>query len=197
MIDAKLKAELYAFLSSVFLLGPSEDQVKGLRAILRILKIPPLSPFSLEGLKREYLDLFSVPNQRYVRPYESVYRDRIPIEFAGNPELGTPARRKYMRGLLMGKSARDVLRCYKAVGVYPSRELPDHIGNELSFLGYLAEREGTACREEAMRLRKSREDFIRRHPLKWIGKLEKEISKHDRTGYYTRAVSVAHAVLLG
>lgn len=197
MMDKDAKGKLYAFLSSLFLLGPSEDQVERLKEVLKVLKLPLTGSWSVDELKREYYDLFVVPNPRYVRPYESVYRDRIPLDFVGNPELGMPPRRKHIKGLLMGESTRDVLRFYREAGVYPSAELPDHLGNELSFLGYLAGKESETSGEEAASFRRLHDDFKKNHPLKWIRKLEKKVEKEDRTGYYRSALMITHALLQG
>jgi TorA maturation chaperone TorD len=197
LIDTEAKGNLYAFLSSLFLLEPSEDRAARLREVLKILKLPLAGPWSVDELKREYYDLFSVPNPRYVRPYESVYRDRMPIDFVGNPELGMPPRRKYIRGLLMGESTRDVLRYYRAAGVYPSAELPDHLGNELSFLGYLAGKESETSGEKAADFKRLSADFKKNHPLKWIGKVKKRVEKEDRTGYFRSALAITHALLQG
>ena len=195
--EVKARADMYAFLSSLFLSEPEEGQVKGLREIFRILKMPHLNSFTLEELKREYFDLFVIPNPRYVRPYESVFMDRIPIEFAGIPEQGVPPATKYIKGLLMGESARGVIKFYQQEGVYPERELPDHIGNELSFLAYLVIRESESSGDETIRFRKLQEDFKKRHVLRWIGRLGKIVAKHDKIGYYKNAVSVTHILLNG
>lgn len=195
LTEAKAQADTYAFLSSVFLSEPTEDQVKGLNEVLKILNLPSLNSFTLEELKRAYFDLFVIPNPRYVKPYESVFMDKIPMGFAGNPEQGVPPKTKYIEGLLMGESVQDVSKLYKQEGVYPERELPDHIGNEISFLAYLALKESESSGDETIRLRKLQEDFKKKHVLRWIGRLERRIARHDNTGYYRNAVSATHILL--
>lgn len=192
---AEAKGQLYGFLSSLFLLGPSDDQVRRLTEILQILQLPPLSTCSLDDLTREYYYLFVVPNPRYVRPYESVYRDSIRIEFVGSTELGTPSTTKRIKGLLMGESTRDVARYYREAGVYPSTELPDHVGNELFFLGYLADKSRASFGQEAAELGRLYDEFRIEHPLRWFGKLKGRVNKEDATGYYRSAISVADALL--
>lgn len=195
IVAAEVKGRLYGFLSSLFLLGPSDDQVRRLTEILQILQLPPLSTCSLDDLKREYYYLFVVPNPRYVRPYESVYRDSIRIEFVGSTELGTPSTTKRIKGLLMGESTRDVARYYREAGFYPSTELPDHVGNELFFLGYLVDKSRASFGQEAAKLGRLYDEFRSEHPLRWFGKLKGRVNKEDATGYYRSAISVTDALL--
>lgn len=194
-IKAKAKADIYAFLSSIFLTEPTEGQVSRFKEVSEILKTPFPDSFSIDELKREYFDLFMIPNPRYVKPYESVYRDRIAIEFVGNPELGVPPRTRYIRGLLFQKSAQEVSKFYRQEGIYPEKELPDHIGNELSFMAYLALKESEAPVKEAEKFKKLQEDFKKKHLLKWVNRLEKKISKYDRLGYYKNAVLITKIML--
>ncbi|MFN3481209.1 MAG: molecular chaperone, partial [Thermodesulfovibrionales bacterium] len=168
IMDTDVKGRLYAFLSSLFIMEPSKGHVHDLRDIMNILGFPDLKLCRIGELTREYYDLFVVPNPRYVRPYESVYRDRIPIDFVGNPEQGLMPRRRYIRGLLMGRSTMDVLRYYREAGVYPSTDLPDHLGNELAFLSYLLKKAKEVGSESDKFLRLY-EKFKKDHPLKWIG----------------------------
>jgi len=189
-------AHIYAFLASLFLTAPTEEQFERLRGILEIFKLPPLKSLALEEVKREFYDLFVVPNPKYVRPYESVYRDKILMESAGDTESGKPLKNKSIRGLLMGKSTLGVIQHYRSAGMYPVSGLPDHIGNELSFLASLAMKKGSAAPEEAIRLGKIEKDFKKKHVMKWIGKLEKKVSRNDRTGYYQAAVATAQCLLL-
>lgn len=191
----KTRADIYAFLASLFLTVPTEKQVERLRGMLEIFQLPPLKPLALEEVKREFYDLFVVPNPKYVRPYESVYRDKIPMESAGNHEPGKPQKQKFISGLLMGKSTLGVIKHYRIAGMYPVSGLPDHIGNELSFLSSLALKKSSAVPEESERLGKIEKDFKKKHIMKWIGKLEKKVSRNDRTGYYQAAVATAQCLL--
>lgn len=195
LITAKAQADTYAFLSSVFLSEPDNKQVEGLREVITIMKRPPLKPFTFDELKRAYFNLFVIPNPCYTKPYESVFMDKIPVEFIGNPEQGIRPGTKYIKGLLMGKSAHDVIKFYKQEGFYPERELPDHIGNELAFLAYLYIKESESPDGSAIRFRKLQEDFKKQHVLRWIGRLEKIVARNDKTGYYENAVAITHTLL--
>ena len=66
-------------------------------------------------MEREFMDLFVVPNSRYVAPYESAYRDRwlLPEQVGKD---GTP---QVMKRLLMGESTLAVRRCFLEAGVEP------------------------------------------------------------------------------
>lgn len=195
IMDIDVKGRLYAFLSSLFITEPTKAHVHDLRDIMNILGFPDIKVCSTGELKREYYDLFVVPNPRYVRPYESVYRDRIPLDFVGNPEIGQMTKRKYVRGLLMGKSTRDVLRYYGEVGVYPATDLPDHLGNEIAFLGYLLKRAKEISDSESEKFLRLYDEFKKNHPLKWIGKIIKKVKEVERTGYYSSAILLTQSLL--
>lgn len=193
--DTDVMGRLYAFLSSLFLIEPGKGHIHDLRDVLNILGFLDLKVSSPEELKREYYDLFVVPNPRYVRPYESVYRDRIPVDFAVNPEMGLMPKRKYIKGLLMGRSTRDVLRYYREAGVYPSTDLPDHIGNEIAFLGYLLKKAKKISDSESEKFLRLYVEFKRNHLLKWIGKILKRVKEVECTGYYSSALLLTQSLL--
>lgn len=195
IMDIDVKGRLYAFLSSLFITEPGKGHVHDLRDILNILGFPDLKVCSIGELTREYYDLFVVPNPRYVRPYESVYRDRIPLDFAGNPETGLMPKRKYIKGLLMGRSTRDVLRYYREAGVYPSADLPDHLGNEIAFLGYLLKKAKEISDSESEKFVHLYVEFKKNHLLKWIGKIVKRVKEVECTGYYSSALLLTQSLL--
>ena len=88
--DAKARANMYRFLSNVYLLPPSKDflhQIVAKKEFLEELSVlfgkstvAALREFAttvdidkdLSSLKQEYLDLFAVPTGRYVTPFEDV-----------------------------------------------------------------------------------------------------------------------------
>lgn len=195
IMDINVMGRLCAFLSSIFLTEPNKGHVQALTEILNILNFegPKLRRF--EGLRREYYDLFVVPNPRYVRPYESVYRDRIPIDFLGNQKPSLTGGRKYIRGLLMGRSTRDVLRYYKEAKVSHSIDLPDHIGNEIAFLGYLLKKAKESTGSESDKFLSLYDQFRKNHLLKWIGKLIKRVKEFEYTGYYSSALLLTQSLL--
>jgi DMSO reductase family type II enzyme chaperone len=66
------------------------------------------------------------------------------------------------------------------------RELPDHLSIQLEFLHFLTYREVQALQagEDAAPLRRAQQDFLTRHPGKWIPKLRERLAKHEGTRYY-------------
>jgi TorA maturation chaperone TorD len=146
--DAEARAKMYTFLSSVFLHPPTVPLVQQIRdqslltdlsALFSREAIQELEEFSagagvdadLASLRQEYMDLFAVPTGRYVTPFEDVY-------------LGASVEGERERGPLLGEQAIAVRRLYRQAGVEMTREcreLPTHIGVELSFMGFLCEQE--------------------------------------------------------
>lgn len=193
--EACAKAETYNFLAEILSSHPTEESVRAMCQMGKELGIPCHSDFSLEELDREYMDLFIVPNPRYVAPYESVFRDEWPLPSVlprrSNPgETGTK-----IKGLLMGESTLKVRNTYLQAGVCPAKDLPDHIGNELRFIAYTWLREAEAPADEAASWRKLRENFRREHLLKWIGEIRQKIAERDGLGYYRLALQAVEAVL--
>ncbi|MGB3562604.1 MAG: molecular chaperone TorD family protein [Thermoanaerobaculia bacterium] len=154
--DAAARRDFYRFLAAVYL-GPPEADL--LRHILDEDFLEELSALfgghglvmlkeiaadcqieeTLPSLRQEYMDLFAVPTGRYVTPFEDVYRGKSPD---GVQE----------RGPLLGSRAIAVKRIYRAAGARMDREcreLPTHVGVELSFMGLLCAREAEALRRES------------------------------------------------
>ena len=138
------------------------------------------------------MDLFVVPNPRYVAPYESVYRDCWVLP----PGPGKESAEQVIGRLLMGESTLQVRQAYLQAGVLPEEDLPDHIGNEFRFMAYLWTREAEASDGEAQAWAERRAEFRREHLLKWIGQLRERVAERDRLGHYRVALQVAEAVLL-
>ncbi|MBI2906346.1 MAG: hypothetical protein HYX92_01680 [Chloroflexi bacterium] len=66
--DAYARAYVYRFLASVFTAHPTAQMVTGLAEMAEFFGIPCPQDASLEELDQEYMDLFVVPNRRYVAP---------------------------------------------------------------------------------------------------------------------------------
>jgi TorA maturation chaperone TorD len=102
-------------------------------------------PDHTEAISVEYAQLFAVPGEQAVQPYESVYCDTLTIDtsttcsayFAPEPPAAGLA------GFLYGPSAIAVRQAYHRAGFEldsASHELPDHLAIELEFVGRLLER---------------------------------------------------------
>ena len=189
------QANIFHFLAEIFFSHPSENSMNGVREMAEVLGIPCPGDLTLAELDQEYMELFVIPNPRYVAPYESVFRDRwlLPasLKRGSNPGETSPT----IKSLVMGESTLQVQQSYLEAGVFPSADLPDHIGNELSFMAYLWAREADSPPAEAEALAELRKQFRQEHILKWIDELRERIVESDRLGYYTGALQIAQAML--
>ena len=137
------------------------------------------------------MDLFVVPNSRYVAPYESAYRDHWLLpEHPGKD--GSP---QVLKRLLMGESTLAVRRCFLEAGVEPIEDLPDHISNELRLMAHLWSGEAQEARGGNGRLEELKSELRDEHLLKWVGELRSKVSEHDRLGFYSAALHVVERVL--
>jgi len=184
--EARARADVYAFLASLFHSLPTEDYVRAFREIAGSLEIEAPGPFALKELEREYMDLFVVPNPRYVAPYESVFRD----SWSNPVEGGAP-----IRGLLMGDSSLAVQRCYDEAGVAPKDELPDHIASELQFMAWLWGRQAVPESGDVAAIAELRSRFRANHMARWMADLRERVAERDRLGFYAAALRVTEAVI--
>jgi TorA maturation chaperone TorD len=204
--DAQARANMYGFLSAVYL-SPMEECLlrkivdEDLLAELSWLFGAPaaaeLNSFAtgvdvtehLGTLRQEFMDLFAVPTGRYVSPFEDVYG-------------GGSAAGELQRGPLLGARAIAVRRFYRQAGAEVDRackELPTHVGVELAFMRFLCEREAAALSQEAaaaepgregkaprdsVRYRELQRRFLREHLNEWFPRLSRSIMKQARSPLY-------------
>jgi DMSO reductase family type II enzyme chaperone len=188
---------MYRFLSAVYLRPPTQDLVRQFRetdfldelsSLFGDESVTALREFSVTArrdedfadLKREYMDLFAVPMGRYATPFEDVYR-------------GVSVDGKQERGPLLGERAIAVKRLYRQAGAemdQASKELPTHIGVELSFMAFLCEREAEAIRggkEEATDSTAYRDlqlRFLQEHLAEWFPRLSQSIQASATSQFY-------------
>lgn len=193
--EAQARADIYSFLAAVFTSHPSEESVRGIHAMASTLGVPCSNGFSLDELDREYMELFVIPNPRYVAPYESVFRDRWLLPAALKPGSNPAETGLTIKGLLMGESTLQVRQCYLEAGLLPDEDLPDHIGNELRFMAYLWAKEAGSLPDEAQVWAELRAKFRQEHLLKWIGQLHEHVVESDQLGFYRVALQVAEVML--
>jgi len=186
--EARARANVYAFLASLFRSLPTEDSVRAVREMAGDLEIEDPGPVALKELEREYMDLFVVPNPRYVAPYESVFRDSW-----SNPVEDGAA----IRGLLMGDSSLAVQRCYDEAGVAPADELPDHLATELQFMAWLWALQAEPESGDVAAIAELRSRFRDDHVARWIADLRGRVAERDRLGFYAAALRVTEAVIEG
>ncbi|MBI2942847.1 MAG: molecular chaperone TorD family protein [Candidatus Wallbacteria bacterium] len=145
----------------------------------------------VEGLRRDFEQLLSIPQAAYLAPYESAYR-------------GQPAARTRGHGLLMGPHAREVAAQYRLAGLAlsgESNELPDHVSLELEFLARCGEMEARNLRAgqqgtpEAAGWRTLRRRFLEEHVQAWVPRLCEEMERRASTAFYRAAARIVAGVL--
>lgn len=193
--EAQAMAAIYTFLATVFTSHPTQATVDGMRSLAAELGVPMTDDIELSALDREYMALFVVPNPRYVAPYESVFRDRWLLPIAPHPGAADSAISVMIKGLVMGESTLAVRACYRQAGISFGEDLPDHIGNELRFMGYLWTCQAQSCDDQASALAAWRRHFRDNHLLAWIGDLRERLAESDELGYYGIALKVAEIIL--
>jgi TorA maturation chaperone TorD len=204
--EARARANIYRFFSATFLNPPQQDFLdqiakkdflgelsslfweKGGTELKEFAATACFNKNS-ETLKQEYMDLFSVPTGRYVTPFEDVYR-------------GMAVDGKQERGPLLGKRAIAVIRIYREAGAemdVECKELPTHIGVELSFMSFLCEREAWTIRMEengslfdqektkmkgSNRYRQLQLKFLQAHLNQWFPQLNQSIQANAKNPFY-------------
>ncbi len=207
-LDAQARAQMYHFLSAIYLRPLGQDAIRHLMdpEVLEQLvslfgepAVAALKAFSasvrvdqdLETLRQEYMALFAVPTGRYVTPFEDVYQG----EAADGSRIGGP---------LLGDRAVAVKQMYRSAGAEMERacmELPTHIGVELSFMSFLCEREQTLLEDEidnttgCTRYREFQIRFLQEHLNAWFPQLGKSIQAKAKSPLYRGLAQITAAFL--
>jgi TorA maturation chaperone TorD len=184
------RVRVYGLLAEAFCSAPTEESAREVAQVAEDLGIPCPHGLPLGEIQREFMDVFVVPNPRYVAPYESVYRDQWLIPPASDADAPQTVRR-----LLMGESTLAVRQSFVEAGVVPSQDLPDHIGNELRLVAHLWHVEACAGARDAAEAVRLRERFVAGHLLQWIGELGDKVAESSGSGFYRAAIEAAHALL--
>jgi TorA maturation chaperone TorD len=152
--EALTRSLIYQYLANIYLSPPGEDMLQCLNDDSFVAALPAIfSPEmarefeqytetiqpekELPRLKQEFMDLFVVPAGRYVTPFEDVYRGlRQDGQQEGGPLLGERAI-----------AAKIMYRGAGALMESQCKELPSHIGVELSFMAFLCQREASSLQD--------------------------------------------------
>ena len=215
--DAQARADMYAFLAAVYLRPPTPDLMRYLLAedFLEELSslfgeeiVADLKKFAADthsdsdfaAVDQEYMNLFAVPTGRYVTPFEDVYR-------------GITSEGMLKRGPLLGERAIAARRIYRAAGADMDRtckELPTHIGVELSYMSFLCERQAAAIRDEegqalpdeekraaadSVRYRILQKKFLNEHLNAWFPHLSRSIQANAKSNFYRGLARITEAFL--
>ena len=218
--NVQIREAIYSFFSSIFLQPITEELLRQicdeffLNQLAEVLRgdatvelqqyLSKLDSNSLADelvvLKQEYMSLFSVPTGRYVTPFEDIYR--------GKTTDGQPHR-----GPLLGVRAIAAKQMYREAGAEIDntiKELPNHIGVELSFMRFLCEREAASVADnndvdqetidtnefsqsEIYRAYQIR--FLSEHLTRWFPELNEEIQNKSPHVFY-RSISNMTQVFL-
>ena len=190
LVTAEERVRIYGFLAEVFHSTPTAESLRAVSQMALALGIScPAAP-PLGELNREYMDLFVVPNPRYVAPYESAYRDRWLIASG----QGADAAEKAVGRLLMGESTLAMQQCFQDARVLPLQDLPDHLANELRLMSHLWTQEANPSDGHGS-LEGLRAKVRNEHLLKWIGQLRQKVVEHERMGFYSAALDLVEAML--
>lgn len=135
----------------------------------------------VESLRVEYSNLFVVPLDQYVKPYESVYKT----------------------GLVYREPAIEVKKMYEKAGAgIPEefKDLPDHVGLELEFIHFLCQKEAQLWNHEnepeALTVRKMEKDFLSQHLITWVPALCDEINKKTKNPFYRTMAKITRDFVL-
>ena len=215
--DAQARADMYAFLAAVYLRPPAPDLVRHLVAenFLEELSslfgeeiVADLKKFAADthpdsdfaALDQEYMNLFAVPTGRYVTPFEDVYR-------------GITSEGMLKRGPLLGERAIEARIIYRASGADMDRtckELPTHIGVELSYMSFLCERQAAAIGDEegqawpdeekraaadSVGYRILQKKFLNEHINAWFPHLSRSIQANAKSNFYRGLARITEAFL--
>ena len=210
--ESRARSGTYHFLSTVFLHPPDEALLQKLSELIFLKELgylvdsetvealraylAELDQEQLVRLRQEYCDLFVVPTERYVAPFEDVY------------QAATPGA-QFEKGPLMGARAISVIRAYRAAGAAMNRdckELPTHAGVELGFMGFLCEKETEAWNRQpdpmtsaddpqlhgqVNEYRELQRAFLQRHLAVWLPQLRCEIEANALTPYFSVMAEMA------
>lgn len=116
----------------------------------------------------DFSSLFQVPTNRYVTPYESVYRQKT-----------------------MGGEYSAVVKqlySYEGIDVAKLDDLPDHIALELDFMRFLINNEAESWKKRDKKIIKHylevENAFLENHILIWFPKLAATIQKNAIASFY-------------
>ena len=204
--NAEARMDMYRFLASVYLQPPSEaiikhladkDNSEQLTSLFGKSIVAPLYEMALAfdshrdlgELNQEYMGLFSVPTGKYVTPFEDVYRG---LRLDGNQE----------RGPLLGDRAVAVKIIYRSTGAdldKTCKELPTHVGVELSFMSFLCEQEEKCLKQDgenqASVYRQWQLTFLHEHLTDWFPQLRRAIETNARLPFYVLMAQLTQAFL--
>jgi anaerobic sulfite reductase subunit A len=186
---ASARANVYHLLSKVYIKEVSPEFLKALKdeemlATLSELgvdinKISDIEEKELlDALAEEYAALFILPGG--LSPHESVR----------------------LKGLLCQEPESEVIDFYKRCGLVLKEDtkiFADHLGMELDFMGYLADKETDALKDkdekEALKWRGLQKEFFDEHINKWVFGYLDDLDKFSRHPFYSEMSKLTRGFL--
>lgn len=197
---AKVRRNLYTFLSYVFLREPNGElittlQEPGVVQAMQEMGIDLAATLDVgdkkqrvEDLAVEYARLFLGPG-RHISPHESV-------------QCGQPPGAGTGRGLLWGEATVKVKEFMERLGFgldEGSRVIPDHLGVELELMARLAGREEEAWRRgdksAALECLREEKAFLEEHILRWVPGFCQEVEGEAREEFYRQVAALTREFL--
>jgi len=185
-VTAGEREDIYRFLSTLCLRPPSDALISMIRegsilsslgdegSYIRLFVDQAREASNLKDeLESEYTAIFALPSG--VLPHESAYVDK-------NKRLG--GRATISVGKFYERAGADILDS--------SAEMPDHLGMELEFMGFLCGIERELWEKERVALQKCIEiqkAFLDEHLLKWVYPCCEKIMETATYGFYK---AIAH-----
>jgi TorA maturation chaperone TorD len=182
---AEGRANIYRFLTAFYIEEPTSELIEKVKdevlleslseiftqdSLKYLLGFSRESKDGIEDVKQEYSDLFIVPTDKCVTPYESVYKE----------------------GTMMQKPYVEVSCIYKQAGIEFSKQdgrlTADHIGIELDFMRVLCEKEAECWQskdESAAKLYVGFEKgFLKDHLNTWLEEFCKKMENMAELDLY-------------
>ncbi len=91
----------------------------------------------------------------------------------------------YTQRTVYGNVVSDLMKIYSKYGIYPNKELPDHVSTEMEFASFLY---FVSQDDEA-------DNFVSKHILNWVPRLASDITANAR-GNYTRIIGTLLAAFM-
>ena len=115
------------------------------------------------------------------REYTRLFIDASPHVIT--PPYGSFYLKK--EGLDSEKTLSEVLGFYHEAGFIPREDLhPDHVTDELEFMGILAGEESQASGNEKIKLEEIQMNFLSRFILPWVPTFCQKVAEHSRCPFY-------------
>lgn len=182
---AEARSDMYKFIASFYLSEPTEESVlkvanqrlvSQLSEVFSTMTVSPLKRLAkkidgkFDDIKQDYHSLFLVPLDKFVTPYESVYRE------------------KAMHQSTTVQVKNEYIEASAVVDDKFSFNAPDYIGYELDFMRFLCESEAKAWQKDRKTIARKNQNFqnkfLKEHLSKWVPELAKNIEKNAETDYY-------------